>query len=196
MSRNGWHKVGTAALHQSNWGGSMMIANSTSKSWHNKPTKTGSHESFKGEPQGKQEPSSCFPMGHDLYGECWIPISLLLPKKQCQVKFLNKMLSTVFTLVFTPKKNNWYTFWWVQEKHIWLVVSTPLKNTSQLGLLFHIWWKIKFMFQTTSQTSYFSVTPNLIISRKPTSQVLPKPLAPWASCPSWPVHHRGLIPPR
>jgi hypothetical protein len=33
----------------------------------------------------------------------------------------------------------------------WLVVSTPLKNISQLGLLLQIYGKIKFMFQTTSQ---------------------------------------------
>jgi hypothetical protein len=33
----------------------------------------------------------------------------------------------------------------------WLVVSTPLKNISQLGLLFPIYGKIKFMFQTTNQ---------------------------------------------
>jgi len=31
------------------------------------------------------------------------------------------------------------------------VVSTPLKNISQLGLLFPIYGKIKFMFQTTNQ---------------------------------------------
>ena len=34
---------------------------------------------------------------------------------------------------------------------IWLVVSTPLKNISQLGLFFPIYGKIKFMFQTTNQ---------------------------------------------
>jgi len=34
---------------------------------------------------------------------------------------------------------------------IWLVVSTPLKNISQLGLLFPIYGKIKVMFQTTNQ---------------------------------------------
>jgi hypothetical protein len=34
---------------------------------------------------------------------------------------------------------------------IWLVVSTPLKNISQLGLVFPIYGKVKFMFQTTNQ---------------------------------------------
>ena len=34
---------------------------------------------------------------------------------------------------------------------VWLVVSTPLKNISQLGLLFQIYGKIKAMFQTTNQ---------------------------------------------
>ena len=34
---------------------------------------------------------------------------------------------------------------------IWLVVSTPLKNISQLGWLFPIYGKIKLMFQTTNQ---------------------------------------------
>ena len=33
----------------------------------------------------------------------------------------------------------------------WLVVSTPLNNISQLGWLFPIYGKIKFMFQTTNQ---------------------------------------------
>ena len=33
----------------------------------------------------------------------------------------------------------------------WLVVWTPLKNISQLGWLFPIYGKIKFMFQTTNQ---------------------------------------------
>jgi len=33
---------------------------------------------------------------------------------------------------------------------IWLVVSTPLKNISQLGLLFPMYGKIN-MFQTTNQ---------------------------------------------
>jgi hypothetical protein len=32
----------------------------------------------------------------------------------------------------------------------WLVVSTPLKNISQLGVLFPIYGKIKAMFQTTN----------------------------------------------
>jgi hypothetical protein len=35
--------------------------------------------------------------------------------------------------------------------HTWLVASTTLKNISQLGVLFPIYGKIKFMFQTTSQ---------------------------------------------
>jgi len=34
---------------------------------------------------------------------------------------------------------------------IWLVVSTPPKNISQLGVLFSKYGKIKFMFQTTNQ---------------------------------------------
>ena len=37
------------------------------------------------------------------------------------------------------------------QKFIWLVVSTPLKNISQLGWLFPIYGKIK-MFQTTNQS--------------------------------------------
>ena len=37
-----------------------------------------------------------------------------------------------------------------QKKTDWLVVSTHLKNISQLGLLFPIYGKIK-MFQTTNQ---------------------------------------------
>jgi len=34
---------------------------------------------------------------------------------------------------------------------IWLVVSIPLKNICQLGLLFPIYGQLKFMFQTTNQ---------------------------------------------
>jgi len=33
--------------------------------------------------------------------------------------------------------------WFITIKPIWLVVSTPLKNISQLGLLFPIYGKIK-----------------------------------------------------
>ena len=43
-----------------------------------------------------------------------------------------------------------YIYIYVYTHSIWLVVSTPLKNISQLGLLFPIYGKIK-MFQTTSQ---------------------------------------------
>ena len=39
----------------------------------------------------------------------------------------------------------------LQPTYNWLVVSTPLKNISQLGVLFPIYGKIKFMFQTTNQ---------------------------------------------
>jgi len=37
------------------------------------------------------------------------------------------------------------------------VVSTPLKNVSQLALLFPIYGKIKAMFQTANQTTMVSV---------------------------------------
>jgi len=37
------------------------------------------------------------------------------------------------------------------EEVSWFVVSTPLKNISQLGLFFPIYGTIKFMFQTTNQ---------------------------------------------
>ena len=43
---------------------------------------------------------------------------------------------------------------------IWLVVSTPLKNISQLGLLFPIYGKIK-MFQTTNQVIVVVITKTL-----------------------------------
>jgi len=39
----------------------------------------------------------------------------------------------------------------------WLVVSTPLKNISQVGLLFPIYGKKRFMFQTTNQPKVFEV---------------------------------------
>ena len=41
---------------------------------------------------------------------------------------------------------------WAKYKYDWLVLSTPLKNISQLGLFFPIYGKIK-MFQTTNQMS-------------------------------------------
>ena len=46
----------------------------------------------------------------------------------------------------------------------WLVVSTPLKNISQLGLLFPIYGKIKFMFQTTNQPMSGQTDKNCIVS--------------------------------
>ena len=39
--------------------------------------------------------------------------------------------------------------------YYWLVISTPLKKISQLGLLFPTYGKIKFMFQTTNQIVYY-----------------------------------------
>jgi len=41
---------------------------------------------------------------------------------------------------------------WAKYKYDWLVLSTPLKNMSQLGLLFPIYGKLK-RFQTTNQMS-------------------------------------------
>ena len=40
---------------------------------------------------------------------------------------------------------------------IWLVLSTPLKNISQLGWLFPIYGKIQFMFQTTNQFQFLMI---------------------------------------
>ena len=42
-------------------------------------------------------------------------------------------------------------------KYNWLVVSTHLKNISQLGSLFPIYGRIKFMFQTTNQIRLYLV---------------------------------------
>jgi len=42
---------------------------------------------------------------------------------------------------------------------IWLVVSTPLKNISQLGSLFPIYGKIKAMFQTFQTTNQMMYPP-------------------------------------
>ena len=44
----------------------------------------------------------------------------------------------------------------------WLVVSIPLKNISQMGLLFPIYGKIKFMFQTTNQTRFITFPCTLL----------------------------------
>jgi hypothetical protein len=63
---------------------------------------------------------------------------------------------------YTPlysNKDNWviltYRFSQIPRSflhHVWLMVSAPLKNISQMGLLFPTEWKvIKFMFQTTKQ---------------------------------------------
>ena len=48
-----------------------------------------------------------------------------------------------------------------QSELFWLVVSTPLKKNSQLGLLFPLYGKIKVMFQTTNE--YLGVYPIFII---------------------------------
>ena len=47
---------------------------------------------------------------------------------------------------------------------IWLVVTTPLKNTSQMGLLFPIYGKIKFMFQTTNQLFIGDISPLITVN--------------------------------
>ena len=44
---------------------------------------------------------------------------------------------------------NQMTNWWRMTD--WLVVSTPLKNISQLGWFFPIYGQMKLMFQTTNQ---------------------------------------------
>ena len=48
--------------------------------------------------------------------------------------------------------------------HVWLVLSTLLKNISQLGWLFPIYGKIKVMFQTTKQRKHQITThlPSLL----------------------------------
>ena len=43
--------------------------------------------------------------------------------------------------------------WW--HMVFWLVVSTPLKNISQLGWLFQIYGKIKVMFQSPPTSFFF-----------------------------------------
>jgi hypothetical protein len=55
---------------------------------------------------------------------------------------------------------------WLFPKVIWLVVSTPLQNKKvswdYYSILFPIYGKIQFMFQTTNQNGYFpksSITP-------------------------------------
>ena len=56
---------------------------------------------------------------------------------------------------------------------IWLVVSTPLKNITQLGSLFPIYGTINAMFQTINQVCHF---PGSLISR-----FLPQPFYPQPS---------------
>ena len=65
---------------------------------------------------------------------------------------LNKHLGGWVKEIETGKFGYWGTDLQLPSyTHImWLVVSTPLKNTSQLGLLFPIYGKIK-MSQTTNQ---------------------------------------------
>ena len=70
----------------------------------------------------------------------------------------------VMVLLIKPAKSTFAVIWTIPRItklvfnsyiFIWLVVSTPLKNISQLGWLFPIYgkyWKVtKFMFQTTNQ---------------------------------------------
>ena len=53
------------------------------------------------------------------------------------------------------QKTRWNTLKYA-ENSIWLVVSTPLKNISQLGWVFPIYGKINLMFQTTNQVDILS----------------------------------------
>ena len=56
--------------------------------------------------------------------------------------------------------------------YTWLVVSTPLKNISQMGLLFPIYGKIKAMFQTTNQTQdIHSIQPWVPTSARISTQI-------------------------
>ena len=50
---------------------------------------------------------------------------------------------------------------------IWLVVSTPLKNISQLGLFFPMHGQIKNMFQTTNQLLILKQHQLLLTTRPP-----------------------------
>ena len=54
-------------------------------------------------------------------------------------------------LVMVDMRSQVYIHNYIPHLLFWLVVSTYLKNISQLGLLFPIWKVIKFMFQTTNQ---------------------------------------------
>ena len=68
-------------------------------------------------------------------------------------------LHGLFFLGFQHIINNWYFIWWFlffgdlkfiswnrQQLNSWLVVSTPLKNSSQWEGLSHILWKIKHVW--------------------------------------------------
>ena len=60
--------------------------------------------------------------------------------------------------------------------HIWLVVSTPLKNMSQLGWLFPIYGKIKNGNQTTNQIFKETVFWTTVLkTKRPNSQTLNPP---------------------
>ena len=50
-----------------------------------------------------------------------------------------------------------------QIDHFWLVVSTPLKNINQMGLLFPIYGKIKAIFQSTNQICLFFFSKNCLL---------------------------------
>ena len=60
---------------------------------------------------------------------------------------------------FLMSISNLLQYWIGIPQFIWLVVSTPLKNMSQLGWLFPIYGKIKFMFQSPPTSHGYRQNP-------------------------------------
>ena len=83
--------------------------------------------------------------------------------------------------------------------HIWLVISTPLKNISQLGWLFPIYGKIKYIPNHQPDIHSQDVYQQIPIKRQPLKSHAPQPrlpilLPPFSRCHLHPfdVWHRCL----
>ena len=78
-------------------------------------------------------------------GKPYAPCNIIIISVIIVTIIIMIIVITMFIIVVKPGK--------IIKKHFWWVVSTPLKNISQLGWLFPIYGKIKLMFQTTNQIS-------------------------------------------
>ena len=87
-------------------------------------------------------------------------LKLQRPHRLAKVHSVDELGQITASMCSLPAGTGHTACFWVPEiikpsfQHSWLVVSTPLKNISQLGWWFPVYWKIKKMFQTTNQIGF------------------------------------------